>query len=180
MRLGNELKGKRLLEDWIISYLAMILLGGAMQPLYHGIGRGQHFVLCLLGVLTIGVFGLCVVERYRRIEGKVYEVKICQDDRELEVAAYYDSGNLLTDPYVKEPVQIIDEEMIRPLMEEKQMRKQADPVSFTGKRKRMDRCDYRRKNDNPQKKGADRGVPGGPGTGKKGTFFGHRISYALK
>lgn len=129
----GEKKGKRLLEDWIISYLAMILLGGAMQWLYYGIGRGQHFVLCLLGVLTIGVFGLCVVERYRRIEGKVYEVKICQDDRELEVAAYYDSGNLLTDPYVKEPVQIIDEEMIRPLMEEKQMRKRLIPFHSLGK-----------------------------------------------
>lgn len=129
----GEKKGKRLLEDWIISYLAMILLGGAMQWLYYGIGRGQHFVLCLLGVLTIGVFGLCAVERYRRIEGKVYEVKICQDDRELEVAAYYDSGNLLTDPYVKEPVQIIDEEMIRPLMEEKQMRKRLIPFHSLGK-----------------------------------------------
>ena len=114
----GEKKGKRLLEDWIISY---------------GIGRGRHFVLCLLAVLTIGVFGLCVVERYRRIEGKVYEVKICQDDRELEVAAYYDSGNLLTDPYVKEPVQIIDEEMIRPLMEEKQMRKRLIPFHSLGK-----------------------------------------------
>ena len=158
----------------------MILLGGAMQWLYYGIGRGRHFVLCLLCVLTIGVFGLCVVERYRRIEGKVYEVKICQDDRELEVAAYYDSGNLLTDPYVKEPVQIIDEEMIRPLMEEKQMRKRLIPFHSLGKENGWIAVITAVKNDNPQKKGADRGVPGGPGTGKKGTFFGHRISYALK
>ncbi len=128
----REKRPKRLLEDWFICYLTMLLLGGAMQWLYIGLGRGQHFVLCLLFVLTTGLFVLCLAERYRRIEEKVYEVKICQEDRELELPAYYDSGNLLMDPYVKEPVQIIDEELLRPLMEEKQMHARLIPFHSLG------------------------------------------------
>lgn len=124
---------KRLLEEWIICYLVMLLLGGAMQWLYIGLGRGQHFVLYLLLTLTAGVFVLCLIERYRRIEKKVYEVKICQEGRELELLAYYDSGNLLVDPYVKEPVQIIDEGLIRPFLETQTVHARLIPFHSLGR-----------------------------------------------
>lgn len=107
---------KRLAEEWVICYLVMFLLGGSMQWLYLGMGKGQYFILCLLAVLTIGVFALCFLERYRRIEEKVYEVKICQEGKELELRAYYDSGNLLMDPFFQEPVQIMDEALINQIM----------------------------------------------------------------
>ena len=110
---------KRLAEEWIICYLVMFLLGGSMQWLYLGLGKRQHFILWLLVALTIGVFVLCCLERYRRIEEKVYEVKICQEGKELELRAYCDSGTLLIDPFFREPVQIMDEALIGQIMDPK-------------------------------------------------------------
>lgn len=94
------------LEEWAISYMVLLLLGGIMQWLYVEVFGQRYFLLC------IGVSGLiflvfsCFFEHWRRITGKIYPVKILHEGKEIRLWGYYDSGNLLTDPFLKEPVSI--------------------------------------------------------------------------
>lgn len=114
-----QTKEKRhFLEEWAVCYLVVLLLGGIMQWLYAGAAGQQHFVLCVFLAFLAGIFMLCMVEKHRKIEQKVYPVKIYNGGKELNLRAYYDSGNLLMDPFFHEPVSIIDEESIHLLMNE--------------------------------------------------------------
>ena len=114
----REKEKKLFLGEWAITYLAILFLGGIMQWLYVVLAKYHHFALCFMIATMLGVVVLCFLEKKRTIGENVYQVKIKNKERELNLTAYYDSGNLLMDPFFHEPVSIIDEESICQVTEE--------------------------------------------------------------
>lgn len=90
-----------------LMYLAIFLLGGSAEWLYHTIAGEQFYEVCLFltGIPTV-VF-LYILRQKRKNVQCFYPVLIEHKDRKISLRALYDTGNLLQDPYLKEPVHII-------------------------------------------------------------------------
>ena len=106
-------KGKReFLMEWAVSYLVFLLLGGIMQWLYVEVLKGQGFLLCVSVAGGIFLILQCFLEHHAKVIEKIYPVKVFMEGKEIELKGYYDSGNLLTDPFLKEPVSIVSRKEI--------------------------------------------------------------------
>ena len=89
-----------LIKNWLGCFLFSILTGGCMQWLNKSLFYGQHFYLAM--VLTAGIaVSASIIWRSRKERSRhLYQVRLCYHEHELLLEAYYDTGNLLIDPYV--------------------------------------------------------------------------------
>lgn len=102
-------KGKKiLLENWLVIYMTVLLLGGIMEW-EETLGLSSVF---FWGKAVIAAVLLSIVTTYlsskKEFMEKMYDVEIVQNGKCYALNGYWDSGNLLVDPYLGEPVQIID------------------------------------------------------------------------
>lgn len=103
---------REFLMEWAVSYLVFLLLGGIMQWLYVEVFKGKGFLLCVSVAGGICLILQCHLEHHAKIIEKIYPVKVFVEGNEMELKGYYDSGNLLTDPFLKEPVSIVSRKEI--------------------------------------------------------------------
>lgn len=114
----REKNRKEFLEDWVVCYIVVILSGGVMQWLYVSMFHNKNLLLCVgitfgIGLLTIGIW-----EKQMVIGRRIYDVKIIQGQVEICLKAYYDTGNILMDPFMNEPVSMISKEMLEKITNE--------------------------------------------------------------
>lgn len=98
---------KEFLENWTVTYLVIILLGGVVEWLNGSglIGRGFLLPACLGAVI---VYGALLYFMHRKTFGNhIVRVQISKDERQMELAAYFDSGNQLMDPYTGQGICIL-------------------------------------------------------------------------
>jgi stage II sporulation protein GA (sporulation sigma-E factor processing peptidase) len=86
------------LENWIVVYLAVILLGGLMSWL----GRWQLAALIGYGIIRY-------LQRRNAYGKQIYPVQLKKGERAVELYGYWDSGNQLTDPYTGQGIHILSE-----------------------------------------------------------------------
>ena len=98
---------KEFLENWAVTYLVVILLGGMMEWL-NGIGIISQNMFLMLLVGGMGLYGaLLYLMQRKNFSNHILEGGICKEERYLEVKAYWDSGNQLRDPYTGQGICIL-------------------------------------------------------------------------
>ncbi len=98
---------KAFLENWGVSYLAMLLLGGIREMMWEQsfFSRGGVVEYAASVGLFLGI--LCYLSGRRTYGANECEVRLKQGGRELLLKAYLDSGNQLRDVYTRKAVHII-------------------------------------------------------------------------
>lgn len=120
--LGFRPKNKReFLKDWIACYLIMLLSGGIMQWLSVTIFDGDQSLLCMLLTFLIGLIAAILWEKQTVIGKRTYDVSLQIGKNTVVLKAFYDTGNLLMDPYFDMPVQIAATEMVEEFLRENQV-----------------------------------------------------------
>lgn len=98
-------------RGYLLMYFVLLMLGGSMQWLYETVTGGNYYELCLF-LTTVPVVLFCYIIRKKRKNVQIYyETWICNNGKEVKACALLDTGNRLTDPYTKEPVHILTENM---------------------------------------------------------------------
>lgn len=94
-------------ENWMISYFVVILLGGLMEWLNRSSFLSHNFVLLLIAAVT-GVYTfLCYLMQRRDLSNHILQTVIYKEERCMEIRAYWDSGNQLRDPYTGQGICIL-------------------------------------------------------------------------
>lgn len=98
---------KEFIENFAVTYLVVILLGGIMEWLQRtGVFPKNFFLLLLAGILGIYSALLYLMQR-KDFGDHMIDVKINKDQRCMELNAYWDSGNQLRDPYTGQGISIL-------------------------------------------------------------------------
>lgn len=102
-------KGKKiLLENWLVIYMTILLLGGIMEWEENlGLSSSFFWAKVVIAAVLLSITTAYLSSKKVFLD-KVYAVEIIQDGKRYSLNGYWDSGNLLVDPYFGEPVQIID------------------------------------------------------------------------
>lgn len=95
------------IENWAVTYLVVILLGGILEWLGgSGILPQNLFLSVIAGVM--GIYGILRYLMQRKEFGNhILEARISKDDRHMDIKAYWDSGNQLRDPYTGQGISIL-------------------------------------------------------------------------
>lgn len=102
-------KGKKnLLEEWLVIYMTVLLLGGMMEW-EKNIGLSSVFFWIKAGIAAVLLsIATAYLSLKKEFTEKLFKVQIVQEGKSFVLNGYWDSGNLLVDPYVGKPVQIIE------------------------------------------------------------------------
>lgn len=99
-------------KDFLTTYAVMFLMGGILGWVMESYGQWKHFWLW-----AIGGFGICMLILHglenRKQEQQSYEILLLTGSRTLSVRGFLDTGNLLTDPLVNQPVHIIRKDLLQ-------------------------------------------------------------------
>lgn len=111
--IGFPVKNLRgLLKDFFMTYLMTLLLGGILSWAMTALDQWEHFWIWALGGVGICMLFLHWMEE-QKSEELSYELLLLTGERKLRLTGFLDTGNLLTDPVVKQPVHIIQEDVLR-------------------------------------------------------------------
>lgn len=113
-------KIKEFLAQWAVTYLAVILLGGILQA-----GRNLFPAAGSCWLLAGGLFLLLLGEKaagyLKRRKETVLRLLILTESGQFPAVGFYDTGNLLQDPLVHQPVHIIKGELLEKQLAEEQL-----------------------------------------------------------
>ncbi len=99
---------KELAENWALTYAAVLFLGGVMAWQQEA-GILFNSFLLQAAAAAAALTGVTIYAERRKKSGKqIYPAKLIHKEKEIELRAYWDSGNRLTDPYVGKPVCILE------------------------------------------------------------------------
>lgn len=102
--------------DVLLSYVLTMLLGGFLSYGMETLGQWNYFWIWALGGFGIGTLLLHGLLR-RKEAGQVYEILLISNEQKLSLLGFLDTGNLLTDPTVQQPVHIIQECLLQEVLE---------------------------------------------------------------
>lgn len=109
---------KTLLENWLVIYMTVLLLGGIMEwETTLGIDAAFFWGKAVIAAMLLSAATAYLSAKKEFME-KIFSVEIIQDGKCYALNGYWDSGNLLVDPYLGKPVQIIDEHTARQIFGE--------------------------------------------------------------
>lgn len=102
-------------KAFCLMYFVILLLGGSVEWIYVTVAGRRYYELCLLlAAVPVALF-LYILRRKNKSVQTFYSVLLEHGEKKVSLIALYDTGNRLTDPYVKEPVHIISEEICESL-----------------------------------------------------------------
>lgn len=108
---------REFLENWAVTYLVVVVLGGMMQWLQESRVLPHYFLLQVLAAVAAGYGILLYLMRRRNFANHIYRVQLKKDERSMEVEAYWDSGNQLQDPYTGQGISILSCEKARDFLD---------------------------------------------------------------
>lgn len=98
---------REFIENWIVTYLVVILLGGLMEWLNRIPFFSRNFFLSAIAG-ALGVYALLLYLMQKRdFSNHIFTVTIIKEMRRMEVKGYWDSGNQLRDPYTGQGISIL-------------------------------------------------------------------------
>lgn len=105
-------KDKRFfLENWLFIYLAILFLGGIMEwEVSLGIPPSFFWVKAIVAALVLTGVTICFMQK-KDFMGRILKVDVIHHGKAWELSGYWDSGNLLQDPYNGKPVSILQAEL---------------------------------------------------------------------
>lgn len=129
----RQKKGKDFLIDYLMCYILIFLLGGMVNWLRQKEVFRESFLLVLAAV-SVMLTVVLILYHIAKEEEKRYEIRIRDGENEVTVTAFYDTGNRLTDPYLKLPVSLIGEETLQKLKGETEWKYRYIPFVSLGKK----------------------------------------------
>lgn len=119
--IAFPIKGKkRFWKDLFFVYGLMLLLGGILTWFLGNIGRWNDFWLYAVAAVGICALILHGIER-GKTEQQAYEILLLTGNRSVNLQGFLDTGNLLTDPFVNQPVHILLEEVLQEELTKEQL-----------------------------------------------------------
>ena len=95
------------LENWLFIYLAVLFLGGLMEwEASLGIPSSFFWGKVIVAAILLTGVTIYVMQKKGFLE-QIYKVDVMHHGRTWELNGYWDSGNLLQDPYNGKPVNIL-------------------------------------------------------------------------
>lgn len=133
--LGKK-KPKEFGADLLWTYGITLLLGGVLNWGMEAFGQWEYFWLWVL----VGSFA-CLLAAYgikrQQARRECFEVLLLTGREKLQLTGFLDTGNLLIDPFVHQPVHIIQEDLLETALEEEQMSIRYIPFHSLGKEQGM-------------------------------------------
>lgn len=108
VRIGfGRCKRREFIENWAVTYMVVILLGGILEWIGESKVPLQNVFLAVPAavLLVYGILGYLM--QRKSFHNHMLRVSISKDVRRMEVVAYWDSGNQLRDPYTGQGISII-------------------------------------------------------------------------
>lgn len=98
---------REFLKDYASGYLIMMLLGGSVEWLCQLFGQRNLFGWVMGGIAGVVTIFLLLFQN-RKEEEKIYDIRVCHKGKEVATKGFFDTGNLLMDPYTNLPVSLIE------------------------------------------------------------------------
>lgn len=98
---------REFLTDLAAGYLIMLLLGGSVEWLCRLLGQRNLFGWVVGGIAGVVTIFLLLFQD-RKEEEKIYDIRVCHKGKEVSTKGFFDTGNLLMDPYSNLPVSLIE------------------------------------------------------------------------
>ena len=106
------------LENWFFIYLTILFLGGIMEwESSLGISSSYFWAKAIVAAIILTVVTIYFAEKKDFLE-QMCKVDILHRGRKWELNGYWDSGNLLRDPYNGKPVNLLQENLGRQIFSE--------------------------------------------------------------
>lgn len=102
--------------DVLLAYVLTMLLGGFLSYGMETLGQWHYFWIWAAGGFGIGTLLLHGLLR-RKEKQQTYEILLISNQQKLSLVGFLDTGNLLTDPMVHQPVHIIQECLLKEVLE---------------------------------------------------------------
>lgn len=125
--------GKNWMENCLVSYLMMWLLGGIREWVWEKSYLSRGGVLEYAIVLGVFLAMIYVLSQKRTYGSHEYEVYLKQEGHGIWLKGYLDSGNQLRDIYTGKIVHIITEKKLKELIPEKELSTRLVPFTSLGK-----------------------------------------------
>ena len=105
---------REFLTDYAAGYLIMLLLGGSVEWLCRLLGQRNLFGWVMGGIAGVVTIFLLLFQD-RKEEEKIYDIRVCHKGKEVSTKGFFDTGNLLMDPYSNLPVSLIEKNTLEML-----------------------------------------------------------------
>lgn len=106
LAFGDKNK-KTFLEAWLFVYLTILFLGGIMEW-EASLGIPAAFFWIKAGIAAILLSAAAIIFMHKKdFMERMFRIDVVHHGRTWKLNGYWDSGNLLQDPYVGKPVNIL-------------------------------------------------------------------------
>ena len=106
-------KKRAFLENWMLIYLTILFLGGIMEWENRlGISAASFWIKAVGAAVILSVVTVYLQQKRDFME-QIFRVDVVHHGKTWELTGYWDSGNLLVDPYVGKPVNILQEKLAK-------------------------------------------------------------------
>ncbi len=119
--------------QWVITYLAVILLGGFLEWSMSNLGGGRYFCFFLAGAMVFLWLADQLLGDFRRQKDTIFDLLLVTQEGKLPVKGFFDTGNLLVDPMVGKPVHIIRKEILKEQVEKGKLLTRIIPFHSLGR-----------------------------------------------
>ncbi|MBR5316912.1 MAG: sigma-E processing peptidase SpoIIGA [Lachnospiraceae bacterium] len=105
-------------ENWLFIYLAVLFLGGVMEwEASLGIPSSFFWIKAIVAALLLTGVTIYFSQKKRFME-QMYTIDVVHRGKTWKLNAYWDSGNLLEDPYNGKPVNILQAKIAEQIFSE--------------------------------------------------------------
>lgn len=113
--------GKReFLENWFFIYLTILFLGGIMEwETGLGIPAAFFWIKAAIGALLLTLATRVFMQK-KEVLDQIFQVEVIHHGKTWKLKGYWDSGNLLVDPYIGKPVNILKGGLAEQIFSEKE------------------------------------------------------------
>ena len=106
------------LENWLVVYLVILFLGGIMEwEASLGIPTSFFWIKAIVAGIVLSGVTIYFIQKKDFME-QVFKVDVMHHGKTWELSGYWDSGNLLQDPYNGKPVNIMQAKLAEQIFSE--------------------------------------------------------------
>ncbi len=109
---------KSFLENWVVTYFMVVLLGGGLEWLRETGLFAHDFLLQALIASALLFTAVSYVGAFRSFGKHMFPAELRKDCRSIKLRAYWDSGCQLKDPYTGKEISILSGAKAKEFLEE--------------------------------------------------------------
>lgn len=106
---------RKMLQIVITGYFFTMLINGVLEALWNQFGEHGGYLFYLLFSCAAVIVGVRMWKNYTKMQKGIVQVQLSHQGNQIQIKGFYDSGNLLQDPYTGKGVHIILEQRVREL-----------------------------------------------------------------